>query len=59
VTFAQEDKPPLGPVATAAVLGAVGYARTTGLDKKVLSSGKSFIDQHKNGAKDDPSVPNN
>jgi hypothetical protein len=38
-----------GPVVATTLLGAYGYAKTSGLDKKVMSAGKSFINNARFG----------
>jgi hypothetical protein len=48
-----------GPVAATALLGVYGYARTSGLDKKVMSAGKSFINNARFGTRVDLSFLNN
>lgn len=42
-----------GPVAATAILGAVGYLKSTGLDQRAIKIGRDFVNQRKFGAKVD------
>lgn len=46
-------------IAVTAIVGAAGYMKTSGLDKKVMSAGRTFVNQQKFGTKVDLSFLNN
>lgn len=48
-----------GPVAITALLGAVGYVKTSGLDHKIAAAGRNFVNQQKYGTKIDLGFLNN